>query len=210
MSSTYIAPELFKSPFTCPHCNAIAKQEWDKFNWKAVRSSIKEHCDLRVATCHQCYEHSLWIWDQMYFPDSSIAPHANPDMPEDVKKIYDEAALIYSKSPRGSAALLRLGIQMLCKELGQAGRNINEDIKNLVADGLPPIVQKSLDVVRVTGNDAVHPGQIDADSSEVVLNLFNLINIIVEYTISMPNKVNGLYSSLPAGKLNEISNRDKN
>jgi hypothetical protein len=93
--------------------------------------------------------------------------------------------------------------------LGEKGKNINEDISNLVKKGLPEIVQQSLDIVRVTGNDAVHPGQIDTDDSATVGKLFDLTNIIIEYMIALPKKVSGLYSLLPTDKLKEIKNRDK-
>jgi len=129
-------------------------------------------------------------------------------MPESVKSIYLEAASIQAKSPRGAAALLRLGIQILCKELGENGKNINTDIGNLVKKGLPQIVQQSLDILRVTGNDAVHPGQIDTDSQDIVDNLFNLLNVVVEYMIALPKKVSGIYSLLPSDKTEAIKKRD--
>jgi Domain of unknown function (DUF4145) len=129
-------------------------------------------------------------------------------MPSKVAELYREAGEIFSRSPRAAAALLRLGIQVLCNELGEKGKNINDDIASLVFKGLPVIVQQSLDLVRVTGNDAVHPGQIDTDNPEVVANLFGLTNVIVEYMIALPNKVSGLYKNLPAQKLAEIEKRD--
>jgi hypothetical protein len=130
-------------------------------------------------------------------------------MPDSVRKLYLEAAAIHTKSPRGAAGLLRLSIQVLCKELGEPGKNINNDISSLVKKGLPEIVQQSLDIVRVTGNDAVHPGQIDTDDSRTVERLFELINVIIEYMIALPKKVSGLYSTLPTDKKNAIDNRDK-
>lgn len=145
----------------------------------------------------------------MFFPNTGNAPFPNSEMPNSVKNIYLEAASIYGKSPRGAAALLILGIQVLCKELGESGKNINGDIGELVKRGLPVIVQQSLDIVRVTGNDAVHPGHIDTDNAEVVIQLFNLTNVIVEYMIALPKKVSGIYSSLPADKVDEIKQRDK-
>lgn len=144
----------------------------------------------------------------MYFPDTGTNPNPNPEMPEKVKSLYLEAAAISSKSPRGAAALLRLSIQILCKELGEKGLNINEDIKSLVAKGLPEIVQQSLDIVRVTGNQAVHPGQIDTDNQQVVKQLFELLNVIVEYMIALPKRISGLYASLPASAVNAIGKRD--
>jgi Surface-adhesin protein E len=50
-----------------------------------------------------------------------------------------------------------------------------------VKNGLPETVQKSLDVVRVTGNNAVHPGQMDAADVNAAASLFALVNVIVEY-----------------------------
>jgi hypothetical protein len=145
----------------------------------------------------------------MLFPDTGEAPQPNPDLPESVKAIYREAASISAKSPRGAAALLRLAIQLLWKELGGAGENINKDVGQLVRQGLPDRVQKALDIVRVTGNNAVHPGQIDVDDPEVVGNLFGLLNVIAEYCISMPARIGNLYSALPQRAREGIEKRDK-
>lgn len=145
----------------------------------------------------------------MYYPVNGNAPFPNPEMPKSVLKLYLEASSIHTKSPRSAAALLRLSIQLLCKELGEPGKNINNDIGNLVKKGLPEIVQQSLDIVRVTANDAVHPGQIDTDNHNVVEQLFELINVIVEYMIALPKKVSGIYNALPTDKKQGISNRDK-
>lgn len=130
-------------------------------------------------------------------------------MPEDIRRDYDEASAILGLSPRGAAALLRLAIQKLCKHLGQPGDNINSDIAALVANGLHTVIQKALDTVRVIGNEAVHPGQIDLrDNSAVAESLFRLVNMIVEKTISEPKEVDALYALLPEGKRDGIVQRD--
>jgi len=205
---TYIAPRVLASPFTCPHCGAIAQQGWWSIHWDGNKYGDADHNAIRIGTCTQCRKNTMWIKDRMYYPDTGTAPFPNPEMPDNVRSLYLEAASVASKSPRGAAALLRLSVQLLCKELGEQGININDDIKNLVAKGLPEIVQKSLDIVRVTGNEAVHPGQIDTDDPEVVAKLFDLLNIIVEYMIALPKRVTGLYSALPSGALNSIKKRD--
>jgi hypothetical protein len=146
----------------------------------------------------------------MVYPNRGNAPVPNPDIPEDVKNDYEEAASIYTQSPRGAAALLRLAIQKLCKELGGKGKNINDDIKTLVQKGLPDQVQQSLDIVRVIGNNAVHPGQIDIDDPEVAGQLFVLLNLITDYMVSMPNKVKGIYNALPTPATDAIDKRDGN
>ncbi|MER2996456.1 DUF4145 domain-containing protein [Pontibacter populi] len=205
----YIQPSVFLESFTCPHCGVIAQQTWRARTFDFTQSSNNYYNKVRIGNCHHCENKTLWIEDKMFFPDTGNAPFPNPEMPESVSKLYLEAASIQAKSPRGAAALLRLAIQILCKELGEPGKNINTDIGNLVQKGLPVLVQQSLDIVRVTGNDAVHPGQIDTDNPETVAQMFVLINVIVEYMIALPKKVSGMYSSLPTDKVQGIKDRDK-
>jgi hypothetical protein len=206
----YIAPKPYAGSFTCPHCGSIAQQHWWDRKWDEGRHSSNQYNVIRVGTCTHCSNSTLWVLDQMVYPQTGTAPSPNTEMPDAVKRLYLEAAAIQSKSPRGAGALLRLGVQVLCKELGEKGKNINEDVKSLVSKGLPPIVQQSLDVLRVTGNEAVHPGQIDTDDSEVVGKLFELLNIVVEYMIAMPKRVSGIFSGLPASAKDAISKRDQN
>lgn len=205
----FITPEVFSNLFTCPFCGAIAKQDWWSVSFHAQHHGNTDLTPLRVGTCQHCQKSTIWVIEKMYFPDSGNTQFPNPEMPETVKKIYLEAGSIHSKSPRGAAALLRLGIQVLCKELGEPGKNINDDIASLVKKGLPELVQKSLDIVRVTGNESVHPGQIDTDDPETVIRLFDLTNIIVEYMIALPKMVSGIYAGLPAEKVAAIEKRDK-
>ena len=89
-----------------------------------------------LSRCYNCSELALWICDRMIYPQRGEAPTANPDMPGDSRRDYDEASAILDQSPRGAAALIRLAIQKLCKELGQPGKNINDDIGALVKGGL--------------------------------------------------------------------------
>ena len=206
----YIQPTVFGASFTCPHCGAIAKQDWWMRRWSGdLINNNPDSQPLRVGTCQHCNKNTIWVIDKMFYPDSGNAPFPNPEMPESVNKLYMEATAIHTKSPRGATALLRLSIQILAKELGEKGNNINTDIGNLVKKGLPEIVQQSLDIVRVTGNDAVHPGQIDTDNTKTVSQLFDLVNIIVEYMIALPKKVSGIYKGLPTEKVKGINERDK-
>ncbi|WP_081601322.1 DUF4145 domain-containing protein [Thioalkalivibrio sp. HL-Eb18] len=129
-------------------------------------------------------------------------------MPDPVRESYNEAARISATSPRGAAALLRLAVQLLCIELGEPGKNINTDIGSLVKRGLPPNVQEALDIVRVTGNNAVYPGQIDVDSMDTVGSLFSLLNVIVEYMITFPRHISETYRKLPEASRDSIEKRD--
>ena len=106
--------------------------------------------------------------------------------------------------------MLRLAIQKLCIDLGEKGKDLNEGIGNLVKKGLPSLVQKSLDAVRVIGNEAVHPGTLDLkDDRDTATTLFKLVNIIAEQMISNQKHVDEIYSKLPEGKRQAIEERDK-
>jgi hypothetical protein len=152
----------------------------------------------------------IWVNNEYVYPDI-VAEEANPDMPESVKQLYDEAGLIYNKSPRAACALLRLAIDRLCNELGENDRDINKNIGALVRKGLPQSVQQALDVVRVVGNKAVHPGQIafDVDDVGTATMLMRLLNIIVDRMITEPNEIDLLYQGLPESVKNSIEKRDK-
>lgn len=165
--------------------------------------------NCNISNCFNCRKISIWIYDKLLHPVIGNVVHANPDMSEDIRRDYEEAGAILNQSPRGAAALLRLAIQKLCKELGQPGENINEDIKSLVAAGLDTRVQQSLDAVRVIGNSAVHPGKIDIrDDRATAEALFKLLNLIVDKTISEPKHIKEIYESLPENLREAIAKRD--
>ena len=168
---------------------------------------ILNNCN--VTKCYNCGDIAVWVHDKMVFPAKKIDIRPNEDLPDRIKALFDEARAIVDGSPKGAAALLRLCIQHLCKELGESGKNLDADIASLVSKGLNPLVQKALDVVRVVGNESVHPGEIDLnDNKEVAVKLFELVNLIAEQMISHPKHVERLYSGLPENKLLGIEQRN--
>jgi hypothetical protein len=145
----------------------------------------------------------------MLLPTGGTAPLPNVDLPQDIRQDYLEAREIASLSPRGAAALLRLCIQKLCIHMGEPGKDLNKDIGALVKKGLNPAIQKSLDIVRVIGNESVHPGALDLrDDAQTINRLFILINIIADALITQPKMIEETYGIIPEGKRNGIEQRD--
>lgn len=206
----YVAPERGVDAFTCPHCGVYARQYHFSVTDKRLGGNNNYTPNDWIAStiCEHCEEPVLWLHNKILYPNRGNAPLPNPDMPEDVKADYEEAASIATLSPKAAAALLRLGIQKLCVHLGGSGKHINNDIALLVKNGLPEKIQQSLDIVRVIGNNAVHPGQIDVDDPVIVGNLFLLINVIVETMITTPTRISSLYSGLPQSTREGIEKRD--
>lgn len=215
--TAYTAPEFKKEAFNCPHCRAFAHMKWQS----------KESSVYYQAICDHCKKDSFWRVTQingsalnngfmvnigtMLYPDFGSAPLPAEDMPEDVKKDYEEAARIFIKSPRGAAALLRLGLQKLCIHLGEEGKNINTDIRSLVKkEVLSGQVVKVADTLRITGNNAVHPGQIvDEDFDKVAAKMFDLINFIVKKAITEPKELDELYQLMPENARTAAEAQDK-
>jgi len=218
MAATYVKPEKGQKKYTCPHCNTLSQMDVDKHHFPSdeypeyqnMRTITRVRNGLTIHRCQCCGKKILWIDDTYIYPDI-IAEEANPDMPESVKQLYNEAALIYNKSPRAACALLRLAIDRLCNELGETDRDINQNIGALVKRGLSVEVQQALDIVRVVGNKAVHPGQIafDVDNTETAIMLMQLLNIITERMIAEPKKISSLFQNLPQSAKDAIETRDK-
>jgi len=214
MEKDYVPPQYGETAFNCPHCGAFAHQEW------RLRVNANEHSDgggaysilrgISASICARCGNFALWKDDQLFYPSMYVTPLPVADMPQDVKEDYDEARAIFSLSLRGAAALLRLGIQKLVIALGESGDKLNESIGNLVKKGLRVDIQKALDVVRVVGNNAVHPGELSVeDNPAMALSLFKLTNLIVEDMITKPKEVSELFEALPEGAKDAIAKRDK-
>lgn len=212
--------------FTCPNCYGFSSQIW---SWSLKHQSTNkndgfdEENVVIVSKCQACKLPSVWLknlelfenpednFEMLLYPrTSSLEESPNPDMPKKVKSVFNEALLVLDDSPIASAALARLAIDILTKELGATGKTLNDRIGDLVSKGLPVTIQQALDSIRVIGNNAVHPGQIDVkDNKELAVSLLKFINIIVENQISQPNLIKRAYSSLPERAKKGIENRDK-
>ncbi len=235
----YVAPKVDISAFNCPHCNAYAQQHWyDVFISMSSLGRYTSFPSARISQCIACDDYTLWYRFtlksnttttrntspgigiespevleifKIVLPKNSTAPLPTKDMPDEITNIYNEARNILNESPRGAAALLRLCVQNLIPHLGGKGENINNDIGELVKQGLNPIIQKSLDSLRVIGNNAVHPGQIDLeDDIDTANKLFKLLNTIVELTITRNKFVEEIYEELPEDAKEAIKTRDEN
>ncbi|GAB4042066.1 DUF4145 domain-containing protein [Spirosoma jeollabukense] len=212
--SKYKLPSLHEPSFNCPHCGALANQQWSKVYLELSEDDDSVEVKGYIANlCFSCKKIGLWLeWTRKLVYPAIVEgnlPDPNQDLDEDIQSDYIEARNILHLSPRGATAILRLCLQKLCIQLGEKGKNINDDIAALVKKGLNPKIQKALDVVRVIGNNAVHPGEINIkDDPQTALNLLNLINLIADAMISQPKHIDDLFESLPTAALQAIQKRD--
>lgn len=206
----FTPPEYESEAFNCPLCHAFSHHIWAHLHAHTKGQGAQPTALFR-SRCHHCKGELFWDGnsESIILPDVSNAPTVNADVDDHVREAYNEAASIAAKSPRGAAAMLRLSIQHLCKQLDQPGKNLDDDIGALVKLGLPVTIQQALDTVRVIGNESVHPGVIDVrDNPEIVGMLFNLVNTIADQMITQPRRIEDLYGTLPKTKLEGIERRD--
>lgn len=214
MNNKYIAPERTLTSFTCPHCQTLSLMHFKSHQFQEdINESLSSQTRIKnilyIARCCNCGKKIVWI-DHEYIYPNIVAEEVNPDLPESVKQLYNEAGLIYNLSPRAACALLRLAIEKLCHELGETADKINDNIAALVRKGLSPKVQKALDLVRVVGNNAVHPGKIafDVDDITTAKSLMRLVNMIGQIMITDPKDIDNMYSQLPESTQKSIERRD--
>lgn len=210
-----VYPELNLTAFHCPHCHVFSQQDWFRVSYYYGGSVHTNLSHWALSKCSYCREYALWYKDDdgngfQIYPKSTLVEEPNEDLNAVIKKLYAEAAEVKDISPRSAAALLRLALQELCKQLGEDGKNINDNISNLVRNGLPICVQKALDSVRIIGNNAVHPGEINVDDNiEIVNKLFGIINFIADQTITREKEINAFYANLPEKSREAVEKRDQ-
>lgn len=211
MQQPFEVPALYKDAFHCPICGAYAHMDWTRLC--GVHTGDLVPCF--AAGCARCGQQSFWIesgevYARMLYPDETNISPPHPDMPDSVVSEYQEASEVFSRSPRAAAALLRLGLQKLLSELGEDGKNINEDIRSLAEKAvLPQRVVQVADTVRITGNNAVHPGEMRAEDVDYVASkMFDLLNFIVRAAITEPRELEELYERTPEGPRAAAERRD--
>ncbi|WP_339913945.1 DUF4145 domain-containing protein [uncultured Brevundimonas sp.] len=177
--------------------------EWENCNYNVW--------NMHLSLCFVCEKEAVWLGQRILYPITAAeVDEVNPDIPSDIARDYDEAAALLVHSPRAAAALLRLAIQKLCSHILDRPGDINEMIGELVKQGLSVKIQRALDVVRVVGNEALHPGTMDIrDDQHTASQLFRLVNLIAEAMISTPKHVDEMFAALPPGKLKGIEDRDR-
>lgn len=223
----FISPSFWQTAFTCPYCGVLAQMNWECL-YEGYTPDI--NYSIHIAVCQVCKSYSLWckygtlqrgkptIKEEMLYPKLSAIPPAE-DMPESIKAIYKEASNVLGDSPRAACALLRLALEKLISYLRDnfeaykslKGKSIDKDIGELVKFGLPPKVQKALDIVRITGNNAVHSTkELDInDNPEIAYKLFEILNFIVREMITRPKEIDNFFESIPQGAKEAIVKRDE-
>ncbi|BCG81421.1 DUF4145 domain-containing protein [Mesorhizobium sp. 113-3-3] len=196
-------PKFRKTKFKCPRCPVIAAQTWTvpykkehkQFNQKLVALD-EQISDLGISQCVACGGRSLWFEGTLVYPSQSGDHPIPQDLPPQLQKDFEEAAAVAAASPRAAAALLRMCIEGLCKFAAQKD-NFNDAVYELEKQGVPTQITVAMDVVRMTGNEALHASRLyGTDDATTVSILFRLANSIVQWAITDKKQLEGLVAEI--------------
>lgn len=195
----------------CPHCHK--ETGW---NVKVIHGGVDAR--QRAIICNSCQickgiSYDLCLPDEKsqyichfqlirLWPIStpSNIPLPNADMPDECKKLYNEAALVFNHSPRAAGALLRLCLQVLLTEAKIKGKTIDQQIQNLIKSGEDPMNVLCMDICRILGNECVHPGIIDLnEEGDIAILFFEFINMTATRLFTAKRQVQEVYQKLPEG-----------
>src|SRR3990167_9034185 len=182
----YYLPTHATGQFHCPHCGVYAKQRWAHLS--AVSDAYTRHYQNgTLSYSSNILGLAITSFNLVEDWTVSICEHCYGMV------IWFDKKIIYPKKITVSAP----------------NEDLNDDIKNLVKKGLNPKIQQSLDILRITGNNAVHPGEINLEEEpEKVLKLFELINFITEKMITELKEINNFYDTLPENSKKAVEKRD--
>lgn len=218
----HVAPKRLLEVFTCPYCDVTATQSWYgnncvysaqelydvetdevclRFSGQYITDEIIS--EWLFSKCESCKQIAVWHKDEMVHPFSCPVDEPNPDMPGVVRDRYIEASKVVGLSPVSAAALLRLALQLLLKEVLQEDStgSVYEDIKLLKDRPIDSSLVKALDIIRISGNESVHPGTVNLnENKDDAFYLFDLLNMICDQFFTQPRKMQEMYEKMPESK----------
>jgi hypothetical protein len=215
---TYKEPKPEHHGFTCLHCNVLATHEpaimsrfgsMSSYSYKDVKEKqrlILNNADIACfyTICHNCEKTHIFIGDKVVYPEVlNYGNHEAPceEMPEEVKKLYDEATKVLTYSPRSACMLLRYSLEVLLKELiknpSPKKTRLVDYIEQFISENTwAENYRQHLHSLRLIGNDAVHgtdSKNIDffesiEQAQKEARVLFGFLNRVVEKAILEPKR----------------------
>jgi hypothetical protein len=181
----------------CPHCLENFHEEWE-------RDSLVKDADWRwyidYCTCPACEKIIIYLSNSsdervlVYPKGISRSPiPAEVDDPSVISD-YKEACLVFTDSPKASAALSRRCLQYILREKASVKHaDLSTEIQEVInSRRLPSDLTDSLDYVRVVGNFGAHPikskssGEVvEVEPGEAEWNL-NVIEDLIDYYFVRP------------------------
>jgi hypothetical protein len=148
----------------CPHCTTAFHENWNTYQFPTNSNWIGRHlicpeCGQFVLRLEKYHNGKKVLGPFFAYPRTSGRPPVPNEVPEEFAQDYREACLVFSDSPKASAALSRRLLQHIIREkAGIKEKDLAKEIEKLIDFGkIPSHLSAAVDGVRNIGNFAAHP-----------------------------------------------------
>lgn len=130
-------------------------------------------------------------------------PNQNIDyigVPQNIKTAFESAIRTRTIDSAICILSLRRTLEMICKDKGAEGHDLNSKIQDLIDKKvLPEMMNDACWIVRQSGNDAAHADDVIFTSFEVE-QIIKYVTVIIEYLYSIPIRVADLKDKISERK----------
>lgn len=188
--------------------NADYAEDYDEFG-NVIYHQLIENTEWMLFECSICHNPVLvseytcagmlddYSEMKIEFPNLNIR---NKGVPEKIRTAF--LAAVRTKGIDKAICLLSLRrtLEMICKDKGAVGRDLERKIADLVNKKvLPDMMNNACWILRQLGNDAAHADDVEFSESEV-RECIDFVSIIVTYLYSMPIKIEELKTKIEKRK----------
>ncbi len=204
--------------YTCYHCGNTGLLKYIGGTcWKNEECDIApngiiynhfliEHENWDIFECPVCHKPvvvSTYVFDAaddlpevtIKFPNSLIHREG---VPAEIASAFESAVKTKGIDPAICLLSLRRVLEMICKDKGATGNNLEIKIKNLIdAKVLPDMFDDACWIIRTLGNEAAHADAVkfsDYEAEQVI----DFLSIIIEYLYSVPMRITKMKERLMA------------
>ena len=206
--------------YTCYHCGNtgllkyIGETRWENDDYTISENGeilgyyLIEHENWYIYECPVCHKPvivSSYVFDlgdenpevSIRFPNKLIHKEG---IPKEIASAFESA--IKTKGNDAAICLLSLRrvLEMICKDKGAVGHNLEIKIKYLIDQKvLPEMFSDACWIIRTLGNEAAHADMVmfsDYEAEQVI----DFMSIIIEYLYSVPTRIAKMKERLGARK----------
>ena len=190
----------------CPHCLENFFESWERFDPLNFTDNYGQW-ELEYCKCPSCGRMIIRLgkystrkgdctWS-FVLPKAISRSPLPPEVPSEFAEDYKEACLVFSDSPKASAALSRRCLQNLLRDkAGTLKQDLIGQIQEVLdAKALPSYLAENLDAVRNIGNFAAHPTKskstgeiVDIEPGEAEWNL-DILEGLFDFYFVQPHKL---------------------
>jgi hypothetical protein len=125
-------------------------------------------------------------YEHIIFPDNKLKNRA---IPQEIRDAYESALRTKTTDTNIVSLALRRTLELITKDKGATGANLEKKIEDLANKGiLPTVLKNAATITRLIGNDGAHGAQKDVTDYDME-KLLKLVEYIIEYIYVLPDDI---------------------